>query len=144
MIVERLRRRAATAYGALAAHMLGYVNEIDPLSLEAERAKNNPMGYELGDLLGREGVERTFEEDLRGVDGYEQIVVDAKGRRQHDAFVTSLLGEQRRVEPKPGKNVYLSIDLRPATSRRSRISAGKIGVAGSVVAIDANTVVRFS
>ncbi len=130
-------RRRAYRYGALAAHMLGYVNEIDPISLEAERAKNNPMGYELGDLIGREGIERAFEEDLRGADGYEQVVVDAKGRRQHDAFVTSLLGEQRRFEPKPGKNVYLSVDLELQLAAEAAFK--KYGVAGSVVAIDPNT-----
>lgn len=130
-------RRRAYRYGALAAHMLGYVNEIDPVSLEAERAKNNPMGYELGDLVGREGIERAFEDDLRGADGYEQVVVDAKGRRQHDAFVTSLLGEQRRFEPKPGKNVYLSVDLELQLAAEAAFK--KQGVAGSVVAIDPNT-----
>ncbi|HSI04597.1 MAG TPA: penicillin-binding transpeptidase domain-containing protein, partial [Myxococcota bacterium] len=95
------------------------------------------MGYELGDLVGREGIERAFEEDLRGADGYEQVVVDAKGRRQHDAFVTSLLGDQRRFEPKPGKNVYLSVDLDLQLAAEAAFK--KQGVAGSVVAIDPNT-----
>ena len=129
-------RRRAYRYGALAAHVLGYVNEIDPLTLEAERAKNNPLGYELGDLIGREGIERAYESDLRGVDGYEQSVVDAKGRRQHDAFVASVLGEHRRVEPKPGKNVYLSIDL--DLQLAAEASFKRNGIAGSVVAIDPN------
>lgn len=130
-------RRRLYRYGSLAAHLLGYVNEIDAPTLEAERGRGNPLNYELGDLTGRDGIERRHEEELRGVDGYDEIVVDAKGRRQHDAYVTQLLGEDRRVEPTPGKNVYLSLDL--DLQQAAEAAFQRHGRAGSVVVVDVRT-----
>ena len=127
-------RRRTYRYGATAAHLLGYVNEIDPDALEAERKKGNPKKYKLGDAIGRSGVERTYEDELRGVDGFEKVVVDAKGRRQHGEFFEQLLGDTRRVEPTPGHNIYLTIDL----ELQQRAEAAFHGQAGAVVAMDPN------
>ncbi len=128
-------RKRNYPYGTSAAHLLGYVNEIDPESLDAERKKNNPRNYQLGDLIGRAGVERTYEAELRGQDGYEKTVVDSKGRRQSGAYVDQLLGQDRRVTPKPGHNIYLTLDL----DLQQRALAAFHGKAGAVVAIDPNT-----
>jgi len=134
-IVEGRRRlyRQAT----VASHLLGYVNEIDAVALDAERARGNPRNYVLGDLIGRDGVEKTYEADLRGVDGYEKTVVDAKGRAQRDEYVAALLGEQRRVDPVPGNNVYLTIDL--DLQKRAEKAFAANGRAGAVVAMDVHT-----
>jgi penicillin-binding protein 2 len=128
-------RRRTYRYGTTAAHLLGYVNEIDPETLEAQRAQGNPKKYQLGDALGRAGVERVFENELRGEDGIEKTVVDSKGRRQPEAFVEQLLGKQRRVEPVPGHNLYLTIDL----DLQQRAEAAFHGKAGAVVALDPRT-----
>ncbi|MBI5507560.1 MAG: penicillin-binding protein 2 [Deltaproteobacteria bacterium] len=127
-------RRRAYPMGSLAAHLLGYVKEIDAGELDAERLRGNPRRYVLGDCIGRDGVERSHEKSLRGVDGFEKIVVDAKGRRQHDAYMRQLLGEERRVEPQPGHAVFLTIDA--ALQRRAIEAFG--GEAGAVVAVDPN------
>lgn len=130
-------RRRIYRFGQLAAHLLGYVGEIDGGLLDAERARGNPNHYELGDFIGREGIERTLEGHLRGQDGSEKVVVDAKGRRQRAEAIEALLGEHRRQEPKPGHNVYLTLDLElQQLAEQSFLQHGR---AGSVVALDAKT-----
>ncbi|MEZ4270129.1 MAG: penicillin-binding protein 2 [Myxococcota bacterium] len=127
-------RRRTYPEGTLAAHLLGYVNEVDAEQLNEEKARGNPQQYQRGDLIGREGVENRYESFLRGVDGYENIVVDAKGRRMHGDQVESLLGINKRVEPQPGKNVFLTVDM-----ELQRIAEESfLGRAGALVALDPN------
>ena len=83
-------RRRTYHHGATAAHLLGYVNEIDPDALDTERKKGNPKKYKLGDAIGRSGVERTYEDELRGVDGFEKVVTFQ--------FLDGNLGVARHVE----------------------------------------------
>ena len=128
-------RRRTYPYGTLAAHLLGYVNEIDPKALETERARDNPLNYESGDMTGRDGLERTYEEELRGVDGYEQIVVDAKGRRVRDTYIESLLGSLQKIAPQPGHNIFLTLDLE-LQQRAEEVFSGK---AGAAVVLDVHT-----
>ncbi|CAN0582950.1 unnamed protein product, partial [Laminaria digitata] len=70
-----VRRANAREYphGTLAAHTLGYVNELS----SDELSKRRGQGYRMGDAIGRRGVERTFEEELRGTDGRQTVVVDS-------------------------------------------------------------------
>ncbi len=63
-------------YGPLAAHLLGYVGEVSKHEL-----KDGTTGYRLGDLLGKAGLEKAFDAELRGVAGGQQVEVDALGRR---------------------------------------------------------------
>ena len=130
-------RRRSFRYGSMAAHALGYVGEIDGSLLDGERQRGNPMNYQPGESIGRDGLERTLEHHLRGRNGSEKIVVDAKGRRQHHGDVDALLGERRRQEPVPGHNVYLTLDAE--LQRVAEASFLRHGRAGSVVAIDAHT-----
>ena len=127
-------RRRTYPYGPLAAHLFGYVNEIDAQALDSERVRGNPGRYELGDIIGREGLERTYERALRGTDGTEQVVVDAKGRRQQSGYVDALLGAQRLLPPQPGHNLYLTLDL--DLQQRAETAFLEMGRAGSVVALD--------
>jgi penicillin-binding protein 2 len=128
-------RKRTYPYGVLAAHLLGYVNEIDAAALNQEKAQGNPLQYEQGDVIGREGMERSYEMELRGVDGYQQIVVDAKGRRVRDTYIESLQGFLGKVDPQPGHNVFLSIDLELQKSAEEAFNAE----AGAVVVVDART-----
>lgn len=83
--------------GSLAAHILGYVGE----TTEAELARLRDKGYRLGDSIGRSGVERSYEEFLRGRPGIDKLEVNAVGT------VLRTLGRQEAV---PGNDVVLSID----------------------------------
>jgi penicillin-binding protein 2 len=109
--------------GSLAAQLLGYAGEINDREL-AERADK---GYTLGDLIGKTGVERRYEEVLRGEDGAEFVVVNAMGKR-----VTTL----DDVPPKPpvaGRDVTLTLDLDVQNALEEAMSGIERGAA---VALD--------
>ena len=84
--------------GAVAAHVLGYVGEINDNELEAHKGE----GYRGGDTIGKSGVELAYEKDLRGQPQVEKLQVDAQGR------VLRSLGKQPGI---PGHDVQLTIDL---------------------------------
>ena len=69
-------------HGTLAAHVLGYMNQITRRGAGRQAAARRHAGYHLGDYVGRAGLERQWESFLRGKDGVERIVVDAKGQRK--------------------------------------------------------------
>jgi penicillin-binding protein 2 len=95
-------------HGNLAAHVLGYMNEVS----KRELTRDKDGFYQPGDLIGRFGIERMYETHLRGAPGLERIVVDAKGLQKSDDVTTELLAHlPRRLEPRPGHNLTLTIDL---------------------------------
>jgi len=92
-------------YGKLAAHAIGYLNEISA----DELAQNADQGYRPGETIGRSGVERAWEAYLRGRRGYKRIYVDARGRRsrikpEHDQ-------QKMLEEPVPGRDLTLTLDM---------------------------------
>jgi penicillin-binding protein 2 len=117
--------------GSVLAHLLGYMNEISDRELEKPPA-DGQRPYQPGDFVGRAGLERSFESTLRGVDGAERAVVDARGQTIRE--LQSLI-DQERVTPHPGNNLVLSIDMRLQEVAEKAFP----GVAGAVVAIDTRT-----
>ncbi len=85
-------------YGELTAHILGYTAEADENDLE----KDQKIPYELGDKVGKAGIEQTYEQKLRGKNGYKLINVSAKGTKK---------GEIYESDPLPGQSITLSIDI---------------------------------
>lgn len=81
-------------YGATLAHVLGYTGEISAQEMTSINKS--------GDFIGKMGVEKSYDRELRGIDGRELIEVDATG-----ANVRTL----GRVEPRVGNNLYLNLDL---------------------------------
>ncbi|MEN6358364.1 MAG: penicillin-binding protein 2 [Armatimonadota bacterium] len=110
--------------GDAVAHVMGYLGEISEERL-AEAKKEN-KDYRPGDYVGKFGIEREYEDLLRGKDGGKQIEVNAMGR------VVGILGEKRSI---PGKTLKLTIDrdLQVAAER----SLGR--QTGAVVAISPKT-----
>jgi penicillin-binding protein 2 len=82
--------------GPTLAHVLGYVGEVTP----AEIARDSR--YRPGDVIGKSGLEKAWEAELRGVDGGQQVEVDAFGRELR------VLDE---ADATPGQTLVLSIDL---------------------------------
>lgn len=124
-------QRRRYLFGSLGAHVLGFMNEIGDKELKIKKER----GYRLGDQIGRRGLESAYESTLRGIDGMEPVVVDAKGREQGESLANALLGVDRKLLPEAGQGLVLSID---ADLQRTA-EDGFLGRAGSVVALEANT-----
>ena len=119
-----LRIRPVRAYpsGGTAANLLGYVSEVNQSQLQREEYRN----FRPGENLGQSGVERRYDAFIRGVDGGEQIEVDARGRA---------LRLVNRDEPQSGSNVFLTIDRKI----QEAAEAAFIGKKGTVVAMNPTT-----
>lgn len=118
---ERTIRRYATDH---CAHVLGDVAEVSPKDVERDSY------YEPGDYIGKQGVERSYETELRGVKGIEILLRDARGRIQGHYQN----GEHDR-RPIPGKDLTLSIDAK-LQALGERLMEGKMG---AIVAIEPST-----
>jgi penicillin-binding protein 2 len=91
-------QRRLYPHNGLAAHVIGYVGEVSEAELNSpEFAKYNP-----GDVIGKFGIERQYNETLIGVDGQRQVWVDNLGREH---------GEVGIKEAIAGKSLQLTIDL---------------------------------
>ena len=125
-------------YGTLGGHLIGYMNEVGPeelkrLNEELAKSETRQGPYLLGDYVGRRGLERRFERELRGVDGKQRVPVDAKGRLKEDS---DLIAEDQRLVPaEPGNNLVLSIDWRLQEFAEKAFP----GTAGAVLAMEAKT-----
>ncbi|MCG8419912.1 MAG: penicillin-binding protein 2 [Proteobacteria bacterium] len=93
-------------HGELAAHLIGYMNQMTAAELE----KYGPMGYDASELVGRYGLERAFENYLRGKKGIEHFAVDARGQRIDPSEAASLIAGDPVIEPVAGHNLVLTID----------------------------------
>ncbi|SNS96442.1 penicillin-binding protein 2 [Anaerovirgula multivorans] len=85
--------------GQMAAHVLGYLGKISQ-QYEIDRYIKE-QGYLPSDIIGKTGIEHSFEETLKGVDGSQRVIVDSSGR---------LISILEREEPIPGDTIYLTID----------------------------------
>ncbi len=110
--------------GPAVAHIMGHLGEIS--QSELEEAEEQGKDYRLGDYVGKSGLEKQYEDLLRGKDGGKRIMVDVTGR------MVRILGEQPSV---PGKALKLTIDrdLQVAAHR----AMGK--QTGAAVALDPRT-----
>lgn len=96
-------------YGDLAAHLMGYIGEVNPNELPAlNRTVQGSVPYKMGDVTGKFGLEARMESVLRGIDGEEYIEVDALGHRKKTT--ESITGSLQPKSSIPGKNLVLTID----------------------------------
>ena len=111
-------------------HVLGYMSEVTPDEMD-----DHPE-YRRGQTIGRRGLERRWERELRGADGKQNIAVDAKGRELDKDTQEALIPESERLVPAtPGNNLVLSIDAR----LQAAADAAFPGRAGAVVVMEAKT-----
>jgi len=96
--VEALRNYPSGKYFS---HLLGYIRGIT----ESEFLEYNADGgdYTRNDLVGKDGIEKAFEKQLRGKNGKKYVEVDTLGRRIKEI-------DSESVEPVPGNNVFLTVD----------------------------------
>jgi penicillin-binding protein 2 len=106
-------------YGPLFAHVIGYVSRIDADDVD----RLDPDTYKGTTHIGRTGIERSYEDLLHGKPGYELDEVSADGHIQRVL---------KTIPPVPGKNLYLSIDVRVQKAAQDAFE----GRPGAAVAID--------
>ncbi len=120
-----IQRRSIRQYQyPYAAHVLGDVAEVSPSDIEADDY------YQPGDYIGKLGVERSYEKQLRGEKGVQILLRDAHGR-----IKGSYKNGELDRRPIPGKNLTLGIDYK-VQALGERLMEGKIG---SIVAIEPKT-----
>jgi len=107
--------------GKLAAHILGYTGELDREELDQKKQD----GYRLGDVMGKMGVESSYESQLRGEWGGLKLGVDGAGR------IVSFLGQQ---PAKAGQDITLTIDADVQKAAEAALGERK----GAIVALDPN------
>lgn len=121
-VTLRIRPRRSYVSNSMAAHLLGYLGEISRNQLKTQRVK----GYGMGDEMGQFGLEKKWEEHLRGLSGGQQVEVDALGRR------VRVLHE---VEDVPGHSVFLTLDRDLQETAHEALQ----GKDGAIVALDVNS-----
>lgn len=94
------------------AHVLGYVGEVSREQLKSLNDKNpGPTPYQQGDLIGKSGIEKSFQSSIRGIDGIQFTQVDAMGREASSSSVT-IFGRQIEDEKSsPGNLIYTTLDM---------------------------------
>ena len=109
--------------GGFAAHLIGYVGEVSEEDLNSSKYDF----YEPGDVVGKSGVEQTYDSLLRGVDGSRDVIVDSRGRE-----VGQPVRQQLAI---PGKDLRLTIDLDLQRVAEQAME----GKNGALVAMDPHT-----
>lgn len=107
----------------LAPHAIGYVSEISKEEL------SRWPGLEMGDLVGKRGLERLHDAELRGRNGRRVSVVNAHGQE------VGAVERLRRVEPIPGRELWLTLDLELQALAESLL----VGKIGAIAAMDVRT-----
>jgi len=121
MVIDvRLKRHYV--FPGIAAHVLGYLGEISAGEMAMERF----MSYRRGDTIGKYGIERSYEDVLKGSRGGRQIVVDAKGR------LSTVLDTIPSI---PGANLFLTLDIALQRKAESLLK----GWAGAACVIETHT-----
>ena len=91
-----------------AAHTYGYVSEINDMELE----KKKDEGYKSGDIIGKFGLEKIYDKELRGENGGQQVEVDGTGKP------VQIIGNK---PPTPGDDLYLTIDKNLQTAAEKAV-----------------------
>jgi penicillin-binding protein 2 len=111
-------------HGNLASHLIGYLGEISKTELDAADKEL----YRGGDMIGKMGLERLRESDLRGEKGRDYMEVNALGFEQKNL---------KGVEPLPGRDLHLTLDVELQKIAEEAMAAENY--AGAVVAMEAQT-----
>jgi penicillin-binding protein 2 len=110
--------------GGFMSHASGYVGEVSEQQIEASNGRLRP-----GDLAGKTGLERQYNDILTGTDGMRRVIVNSVGKEVKE------LGRLSEQEPIPGKQIQLTIDY-----DLQAVAEQSLGVRpGAVVALDPRT-----
>src|SRR5258705_4776497 len=124
--VEQQPQRRYPENGTL-AHVLGYVGEISPEQLKQPAYRDKKL--KPGDIIGLSGLEQTYDDYLRGKDGYRKVIVDSRGRIQD---------EIETIAPQPGQDLVTTIDLDLQLVAEDQLRTSSTG-RGVIVAMNPNS-----
>lgn len=116
--------------GESAAHLIGYVGRISERDQERLEEEGREGNYRGTDVIGKKGIEASYEQQLHGKTGWEEVEVSASGR---PVRVLS------RTDPVPGDNLRLSIDMGLQKMVGDIFNDPKNPQRGALVAIDPKT-----
>lgn len=120
-----VQNRTLRSYPApIAAHILGYIGEVND-----EQLKNDNY-YQLGDYIGISGIEKSYEDELRGIKGKRMVLVDVHNREKG-----SYKDGAEDIAAQPGSNLWCTIDL-ALQKYGEKLMGNK---RGSIVAIEPST-----
>ena len=108
----------------IAAHILGYVSEVDEQDVE------NDSYYKMGDYIGKSGIEKAYEPILRGIKGKQKVLVDV-----HNREVGPFNNGDEDVMAVPGTSIWSTLDMQ-LQRYGEELMAGK---RGAIVAIEPKT-----
>lgn len=96
-------------YKEIGGQIYGYIGEISKDELE-NMIRKNSRKYRMGDYTGKSGIEKAWEDYLKGEDGVNYVEVDALGRRLDGRKDTFLFPKLPPKTPSPGNNLHLTLD----------------------------------
>ncbi len=88
--------------GQTASHMIGYIGRVNKKEAERLEESEDAANYRGTEYIGKEGLEKSYERELHGITGYDEIEVSAGGRANRTLS---------RHSPTPGNNLILSVDI---------------------------------
>ena len=113
--------------GPLGSHILGYISQIDEDELSKRQERK------LGDLVGKDGIEKLYDDILRGIDGKDIVEVDRFGKPLNPDYKQGTI----HIDPTCGKNIYLTIDLDLQKSAEEALKES--GTNSAIVSVNPNT-----
>lgn len=113
--------------GSLAAHVLGYTSQIDEYELEKRPERK------LGDLVGKYGIEKLYDDILRGNDGKKIVAVDRFGKPVYPDYKHGVI----EIPSTKGRNITLTIDLE--LQRVAEEALKSSNVSSTAIVVDPNT-----
>ena len=121
-IIHQIEPRRYYPSGIKAPHLFGYLGEITKEELKRPEYKN----FYLGEIIGKKGIEKFYEKELRGTRGYKYVEVNALGRQ------IKLLDDKPEIPSLPGKNLHLTMDAELQRMLEARMDT----VRGGAVVVD--------
>jgi penicillin-binding protein 2 len=113
-------------YGDVGSHVIGYMGRINQADQQRLEEEGDDANYRGTDYIGKSGVEATYERELHGTTGFEQVEIDAAGRG---------IRTLSRTDAVSGSNIVLTLDM-----RLQRVAENAFGERrGALVAIEPGT-----
>jgi penicillin-binding protein 2 len=113
-------------HGELASHVIGYIGRINTRDQEKFAELDVAANYRGTDFIGRAGIEASYQQELHGTTGFEQVEIDAGGRG---------IRTLARTPAQAGNNVTLTLDIKLQEIAETAFGARR----GALVAIEPST-----